>query len=136
MKSLKKRVDDLEQASGGGNWVYLTVHHTDDGRFRYNGQVYADTDAVRDAADIPPDTMVYFIHWLFDFDPAAKSCLRDENRMEKKVDPKERVDDCPPTAGNPFTRPVAHAPTSEPQFADAPTTVWGPNGLLKHFNYP
>ena len=123
MKGLKKRVENLEQTHGEGNWVYLTVYRTDDGRFRYNRQVYADTDAVREAAGIPPDTMVYFIHWLFDMNPDEKSCLHKENRMVKEAAPEHIA--CPPAVCNPFIKPVTPVLTSEPQFAEAASTVWG-----------
>ena len=38
----------------------------------YNGKVYADTGAVREAAGIPPDTVAYFIRWNFDMNPDEK----------------------------------------------------------------
>ena len=132
MKGLKKRLDDLEQANGETNWIMLAVHRTADGRIRHGGQVYANTDALRKAKGIPPDTAICFVYWNFDLDPAEKPCYA--RRMEEKADHKEHVD-CPP-ASNPFISPVTPALTSEQLFADAPSTVWGPNGLLKHFDYP
>ena len=139
MKGLKKRVADLEQANGGINWIMLSVHHTADGRIRYDGQVYADTAALREAKGIPQDTFVQFIHWNFDSvtDEKPSPCEENaavENRPDEQETPQVPVGSAESTEGrpvpesavfNPFMRPAGASQAQANTCHHASILVWG-----------
>jgi len=142
MKALQKRVANLEQVKGEEGFYTLSVYHTADGRIRHDGQLYADTEALLNAQDITQGT-VQFIHWRFDIAPAEKICPCDESQLEagrrkEKAEPVKRVECSSAAVCNPFMRPVTPEMIPRQTYADAPTTVFGPDGILKHYNdvYP